>query len=59
MNALENASFYAIAFFIAVIVLIGTFEWLRDRRNREIYRRTRRDARETVKRQQQHRTAGG
>ena len=41
-DGLEFVVFCAIAAFVVSVVLLGTNEWVRDRREREIYRQTQR-----------------
>ena len=58
-TVLSDVVLYAIAFIVALVAIIVISEWLRGRHEREIYRRTRRDALDTVmqERQSQRRAA--
>jgi hypothetical protein len=59
-SGLEDAALYIIASIVALVMFIAISEWLRARREREIYRQTRRNANNMVmsERQKQQRSAG-
>ncbi len=54
-NGLQDLAIYVIAAIVALVMIVAVSEWLRGRRDRKIYKQTRRDANNTVMTQRQRR----
>jgi len=52
-TALGDVVLYIVASIVALVAIVVISEWMRGRREREIYERTRRDALDTVAKERQ------
>jgi hypothetical protein len=56
-NQLGSDFFYVIVAIVAFAVVVGISEWLRVRRERDVYRRTQRNASKLIEQQRRRRSA--
>ncbi len=56
---LQDTALYFTAAIVAVVVIVAISEWLRERRQRDIYAQTRRNASKTIMMQQQRKRNAG